>query len=606
MSRTLSPAVSVILSPLGSHADAASSVRASAESLRHQSLTDLEILVPAASLPETLALDPRVRALSPASCPVETINRGLESARGARVLILDPRDQLEPFALEALAVRTRHAGTPGAFALPFFRAPFGDLPATTHEEMHRDVPALVGADELLRACFLPLSLTLIERARIASIRLDASLAQRDSIHAAAYDWLLRLANTGVTFSRVGRRLGTLALRPLDSNTSLLQSLRLRARIVHDRTHERFADFSQPSRIERIREHTQDCVDAYCGLLQDIDAPPNYYCVKGLSTAAMARWWQRLDYLGPAPSRLRPGLWERAPEDVHPTLGNRLRAIFEDLDPTRPVVLVGSGQELTVGAGMLAGLGVAPIVLDPGGALTTPPRWAIEEKMNLRLLSGADQAPRGAQFVALTPSDHDAIAPCLPARARLLTLSQAEALLHAPAPQRAPLNADGSMPLPAGVRGMFRLPLLVAEHLAQQVVSRSRVALLLGLGRNARRVARLLHASGVRLLARDDALSGPPEWSHADEIPLELLTPRDTPPADAIQIMTVLHDAGFLRALGRADDHAPGPLLLRWTRAAEHLQGLRPGAWHTPTSLAPTPDRADEPTAPRVHLQEAAA
>lgn len=103
----------------------------------------------------------------------------------------------------------------------------------------------------------------------------------------------------------------------------------------------------------------------------------------------------------------------------------------------------------------------------------------------------------------------------------------------------------------------------AEAVSSDLIARRLVdacdapPVLLGLGKNARQIARHLHDRRIPVRGRDDSLAAPPAWSIEDGIPVDLI------PRDALYdpqhpyIMTVLHDAGYLSSL------PPGLCIHRW-------------------------------------------
>jgi hypothetical protein len=98
------------------------------------------------------------------------------------------------------------------------------------------------------------------------------------------------------------------------------------------------------------------------------------------------------------------------------------------------------------------------------------------------------------------------------------------------------------------------PDIIAARLLS-MCPRKKPPILLGLGRNARVIARALHAAGMPVIGRDD--TGRPAWSSEDDIPVEVV-PASTPfDPSATHIMTVLHDDAFLARLPR------GLRIIRW-------------------------------------------
>lgn len=77
---------------------------------------------------------------------------------------------------------------------------------------------------------------------------------------------------------------------------------------------------------------------------------------------------------------------------------------------------------------------------------------------------------------------------------------------------------------------------------------SRPILLLGFGKNARRIAHVLRERGLPIRGRDDGLREPPQWAREDRLQVELI-PADAPwDASATYLMTVLYDDEFMKRL----------------------------------------------------------
>lgn len=89
--------------------------------------------------------------------------------------------------------------------------------------------------------------------------------------------------------------------------------------------------------------------------------------------------------------------------------------------------------------------------------------------------------------------------------------------------------------------------LIADRLLETCEPGAPIVLL-GLGRNGRRLAARLHRLGLPVVGRDDGLTGPPAWAANDRIPLTLLP--STAPYDprATHLMTVLHDDAYAARL----------------------------------------------------------
>lgn len=106
----------------------------------------------------------------------------------------------------------------------------------------------------------------------------------------------------------------------------------------------------------------------------------------------------------------------------------------------------------------------------------------------------------------------------------------------------------------------RRPDLIAESLVDACDGATPV--LLGLGRNARHVARVLRARGLPVRGHDDALTSPPPWSAEDGVHVCLLEGAPDPAATCIA--TPLNDAALVARLpARAR-------VVRWSDAPERL------------------------------------
>ncbi|MGH7242170.1 MAG: hypothetical protein ACREJD_01990 [Phycisphaerales bacterium] len=562
MPGTASPAVSVIV-PLIARAELHE--RAGLQ-LRAQTLSDIEIVLvggtPGLTEIASLRADERVRREAPGLSLCDALNAGLESVRGERVMLFDPRDELFPCALEALAVRMRHGGESGAFGRFRFRAPIGDLP----QDPLKDAPDEVGFDELTRQQWFPLSAMMVDAGAVGGIHFKSSLANTDSIHPAEYDWLLRLSEVGVRWSRSRVDVARAWVRTLAPNDSINASLTQRAMITHRSLRAHGADEA----VIRIR--TQSTVDAHQGLLSDAEAPPSLYCdASSRSTAEMARWWQRFGYVGEAPEHLNScGMAEQksVPADA--------KRLLRALDPARAVVVVGLGQAAPILTGLLASLGATPRLCGVSGEL---PGW-VTDAQAVHLASGAD-APPGSQFV-LTESD---VSVHFPAGASIASALDVPADFQT----RAVLMDDGAMPPPPELRGLFRLPSLIREAIVQQLDPARPIALL-GLGRNARLLARTLASQGRTILGVDSGVQGSPWWSEVDHVRIQMIASPPELPRDAQLVMTVLKDDRFL---GAVKILLPDANVLRWCRMADVLAGVHASAWseHSDAELQLTREAA---------------
>lgn len=563
MPRTASPAVSVIV-PLIARADC---LERAGRQLRSQTLSDIEILLvggaPGLEQISSLRADERVRREAPGLSLCDALNAGLEACRGERVLIFDPRDELDPRALEALAVRMRHGDQAGAFGTFRFCAPIGELP----QDPLADAPHEVGLDELLRCQWFPLSAMMVDAGAIGGIHFRSQHARGDSIQPADYEWLLRLSEVGVRWSRSNIRIASVRVRPLESVRAIEQTLAGRARLVHH--HATTRGLCLPD----IRALTQDAVDARIGLLSDHEDPPAFYSAQRASNAEMARWWHRLGYVGPAPQHLRPEICVESIASSAPSLPERALALAGSLDPARPIVLMGTGPAITHFAGIASGLGAA--LRTAAGA---DQFLSVDSASRPLAITGPDQAPRNSQFVL--PSREQASL-LLPGRESFII----EEATRSPF-ERLSLLPDGSCPPPHSARGLLALPSLIAEHIAASI-DPTKPVLLIGLGRNARRLARALVKRNIPFSGFDHSLREHPPWSRIDGIEFDLLS--DLPQSHPQIILPVVHDSALLDQLARA---LPGaPPIARWSLASEVLCGMRPSAWTTLADCRPSQARS---------------
>lgn len=88
----------------------------------------------------------------------------------------------------------------------------------------------------------------------------------------------------------------------------------------------------------------------------------------------------------------------------------------------------------------------------------------------------------------------------------------------------------------------------------------RPVVLLGLGKNARRIARVMTERGMRVRGRDDALDGPPGWAAEDRVPVEVISKAEPWDHTAQHVMTVLHDEEFMKRIPE------GTSVVRWREA----------------------------------------
>lgn len=567
MPRTASPAVSVIV-PLIARADLHE--RAGAQ-LRAQTLTDIEILLvggePGMDSIDSLRADDRVRRIAPGPGQVEAMNAGLDACRGERVFFLDPHDELRPQTLEALAVRMRHGGEAGAFGGFRFHAPIGELPG----DPLQDVPDSIGFDELVHCQWFPLSAMMLEIAAIGGNRFNSSLAGGGLLHPADYDWLLRLAQKGVRWSRSTVRTASIWVRPIKQASAIARALASRVRLQHEHMLATGASFKS------ICEHAQDAVNAHVGLCADSDDPPTYYSAQETSGAEMARWWQRLGFVGRAPQHLLPTVCKQRKKEQTPNIPEKARAAAELLDPVRPIVLVGHGPAITHFAGVASGLGAVLRVIEKATH-----SLSVDSIQDPRVLARPEDAPINAQFVASTREQANNL---LPDRESLI--------IDESHPQDRPphlLQNSGEMPASPPPRGLLALPALLASQIVSELDGASPIVLI-GLGRNARRIARILTRRQIEFAGFDHSMRMP-DWTDIDGIPLKLLT---TIPSHGAQlVLPVVHDVSILQRL--ATELPVSARVARWSLAAEVLCHMRPSVWMT---IGQCIDEIDRSTEPRV-------
>ncbi len=104
-----------------------------------------------------------------------------------------------------------------------------------------------------------------------------------------------------------------------------------------------------------------------------------------------------------------------------------------------------------------------------------------------------------------------------------------------------------------------------DQIAQDLVSQcdpNRPIVLLGLGRNARLVARALHERGLPIAGRDDGLQGVPHWAAKDGLTVTNAPPGFDPQSQ--YIMTLTDDESFMAKL-------PSRLtVIRWSQSPQRL------------------------------------
>ncbi|MBX3381522.1 MAG: glycosyltransferase family 2 protein [Phycisphaeraceae bacterium] len=549
MPRTASPAVSVIV-PLIARAEL---LERAGSQLRAQTLSDIEIVLVGGEAGSdaigSMRADERVRREAPGLGLCDALNAGLEACRGERVMIFDPRDELEPRAIEALAVRMRHGGESGAFGGFRFRAPIGNLP---HDPL-ADAPNEISFDELVTQQWFPLSAMMVDASAIGGIHFRASHAQGGCIHPADYEWLLRLAEVGVKWSRSRMDVARVWVRGLENNGCIEQRLRARARLIRERL------IANGREAPDVRVLTQGAVDACMGLLADAENPPTLYCdASSRSTAEMARWWQRLGFVGAAPEHLNSFAEAKENESTAASA----KRVLATLDPCRAVVIVGTGPAAPLLAGSLASAGMTPRIC---GVKRDLPGWVNDARAIV--LNSGQEAPIRSQFVLTEPD----VRVHLPAGASLVSMDEPgieDELI------RPTLGDDGEMPPAPVPRGLFALPLLIRTFIHEQIDLLKPVALL-GLGRNARLLARDLSRAGIGVYGVDAGVQGSPWWAEVDGIASLTMCELEALPRDAQCIMTVLKDDGFA---ARTLSTRPGTRVLRWSWVSDVLAGVRPTAW----------------------------
>ncbi len=109
----------------------------------------------------------------------------------------------------------------------------------------------------------------------------------------------------------------------------------------------------------------------------------------------------------------------------------------------------------------------------------------------------------------------------------------------------------------------RAPRLMAER-----CDPARAVVLLGLGKNARRIAGHLAARGHRLFGRDDALKAAPAWAKVDGVRITFLGPDRPWDSSATYLMTPLDDAGFMEKI------PAGIAVVRWRDVLREIEEQR--------------------------------
>lgn len=119
---------------------------------------------------------------------------------------------------------------------------------------------------------------------------------------------------------------------------------------------------------------------------------------------------------------------------------------------------------------------------------------------------------------------------------------------------------------------------------------ARPIILLGLGRNARRIASVMASRGLQVAGRDEALRSPPQWAGRDGVNVRLIPSHEPWDRSATYLMTPLHDEEYISRLPE------GLNIIRWRDALARIASERE-SWlaraHSllPDSEALTRDRA---------------
>lgn len=103
----------------------------------------------------------------------------------------------------------------------------------------------------------------------------------------------------------------------------------------------------------------------------------------------------------------------------------------------------------------------------------------------------------------------------------------------------------------------------ARQIAERVVAAcgsGRPIVLLGLGRNARELCRVLVRRGEAIVGRDDGLTAAPGWAREDGVAVRVLGREDPWDPEAQHVMTLARDEEYLARLPR------GLRIIRWAEA----------------------------------------
>lgn len=596
----MSPLVTVIVpcteTPGAAEARAVDRVRA-------QTLGDWELLLAGGdALPDGTRGDPRITHVPTGSGASRSarINAGIDRARGRYLTILDPRDDLAPGALDALAAGAGRArGCTGAVGGWRFTCPIGDVPGDPMDGL----PGELGFDELLGCAAFPGHAQVVRWDAIGSQRLREGPEERGE-----YGLFLRLAAAGVRWARVPEVVARVAVGGVEpatgerdglgrgSSAAIGAAVGARLAVVRDAHDEAVRRGTAGPGTPPVREAARPYLEALvvlreweerwrgreAGLAEQVWFPGLY-----------AQWWHRLGWMGRPPRHvltahgggLAGGL-EAAPE----LIAARMLASCE---PGQPVELLGLGRNACRVARLMASLGVPVRGRDDG--LRGPPAWALAEGLDVQVVP-ADTPFDPRTLYLMTVGNDEAYLRRLPSGLSVLRWSRMPALLVGEwietLSMTGPDGAGAWRPSVAET-GLLRLPSMVAERLVD-ACDLSRPVVLEGLARHGELVARALAARGVRDIAgRDAALREPPRWAREHGLAVRVL-PDSTPLPQRTQlIVTPMADAYLedrLARLHRAD------VVLRWRDA---LGALLAGGGPDARAVTPSASGTIEPAPARL-------
>ena len=373
----------------------------------------------------------------------ESINLGLERARGEYITVLETRDDIAPYALSTLIEAARIAGTDGAFGRYVFASPLGLMPG----DPLAGVPAVVGHAELAVCKLFPLNAMVARRSVIGSARLTMP-AGRGGDHA----FLLRLASAGVHFAFCDARVALAGMEAPRGATEIAQVLSDHARVIDG------------ALCEAGRSGERDAVLASHGealillrmFMDDMER-------EGALVAAVtfgnlfAQWWQRLRFLGNPP---RHALAASGGTDLATAVSREriARGLLEQCVRGTPVVLLGLGRNARVVARELHALGMPIFGRDDG--LTGAPVWAAEEGVNVEVIAKDRPFEAHAQYI-MTVGDDAVFMKRLPQGLKVIRWSEgarATAAAWISQAVRALLNGTLTVEPPAPTRGLYaRIP-----------------------------------------------------------------------------------------------------------------------------------------------------